>query len=476
MKKLFLLFSFFFCFMSFSQNDDTLTYFKDLEQATTDEEKIKINIQLAKHFWAIDPSRSLQYSVNAKELSRTNNDKKHLADALCAEGEVNFLFQNFDKAEANFTEALTNYDKEKTPIGKAEALQGLGKVAYAKNDLRAALTHYSEALKIFEKENYKDGLPGLYINLGLLYEDGRNFDQAIDFYKKGLRIAHETNDVDAESSCYTNLGNIFSGQGNYKQSIDFLEKSLELKRKIGNRKGEGSSLNNLGAVYYQMGNLEKSLTLFHQAYDIYLKLDDKRSIFPSCNNLGSIYHEKKEYTKALEYYNKSYAISKELGSLSKKIVSLENLTLLHKDMKNFEKAIEYSILCWQLKDTLYNKDQAKINSEMQTRFASEKKQQENELLNLQVKSESLMKTIFIIVTCLMIVIAFFIFRGFRQKHKMNLALEEKNKIIEEQQREVLDSIHYAKRIQQSLLASEKYIQRNIDRLRSNDQKKELKSK
>ena len=77
-----------------------------------------------------------------------------------------------------------------------------------------------------------------------------------------------------------------------------------------------------------------------------------------------------------------------------------------------------------------------------------------------------MKTIFIIVTCLMIVIAFFIFRGFRQKHKMNLALEEKNQIIEEQQREVLDSIHYAKRIQQSLLATEKYIHRNIERLKT----------
>jgi cell division protein FtsL len=124
------------------------------------------------------------------------------------------------------------------------------------------------------------------------------------------------------------------------------------------------------------------------------------------------------------------------------------------------------VQCWQLKDTLYNRDQAQINSEMQTRFATEKKEQENALLNLQVKSESLQKMVFIVIACLMMVMAFFIFRGFRQKHKTNLALEEKNKIIEEQQREVLDSIHYAKRIQQSLLATEKYIQRNIDRLKS----------
>lgn len=466
MKKLFLLFSFFCFFNSFSQNDDTLGYFKTLKEATTDEERIKVNMQLAKHFWAIDNLRSLQYSGAAKELSRVNNDKKHLADALCAEGEANFLLQNYDRAEDNFTEALTNYDKDKTPIGTAEALQGLGKIAYAKNDLSASLTHYSEALKIFEKENYKDGLPGLYINLGLLYEDSGNSEQAIDFYKKGLKIAHENNDIVAETSCYMNLGNIFHSQKSYKQGQDFLLKALELARKVGNKKGVGSALNNLGASYYEMGNVEKALDYFEEAYTVYLSLKDKKSVFPACNNLGSIYHEKKEYAKALEYFDKSYTISKELGSFSKQIVSLENLTLLHKDMGNLKEALDYSILCWQLKDTLYNKDQAQMNTEMQTRFATEKKQQENELLNLQVKSESLMKTIFIIVTCLLVVIAFFIFRGFRQKHKMNLALEEKNQIIEEQQREVLDSIHYAKRIQQSLLATEKYIHRNIERLKS----------
>jgi tetratricopeptide (TPR) repeat protein len=465
-KKLFLAFSFFCFFNSFSQNDDTLAYFKSLKEAATDEEKIKVNMQLAKHFWAIDNLRSLQYSGAAKELSRAINDKKHLGDALCAEGESNFILQNYNKAEANFTEALITYDKLKTPIGTAEALQGLGKVAYAKNDLGASLTHYGEALKIFERENYKDGLPGLYINLGLLYEDSGNMNQAIEFYKKGLKMSHESKDVVAESSCYMNIGSIFYSQGSFKQAIDFLEKALELNRSVGNKKGMGSALNNLGATYYDMGNIDKALSYFEEAYSVYLSLKDKKSIFPACNNLGSIYHERKEYTKALEYFDQAYAISEGLGSLPKKIVSLENLTLLHRDMKNYEKAVEYSVLCWQLKDTLYNKDQAKINTEMQTRFATEKKQQENELLNLQVKSESLMKTIFIIVTCLMIVIAFFIFRGFRQKHKMNLALEEKNQIIEEQQREVLDSIHYAKRIQQSLLATDKYITRTFERLKS----------
>ncbi len=42
-------------------------------------------------------------------------------------------------------------------------------------------------------------------------------------------------------------------------------------------------------------------------------------------------------------------------------------------------------------------------------------------------------------------------------------LEEKNKLIEEKQKEILDSIHYAKRIQQALLPTQKYISKNLNK-------------
>lgn len=444
---------------------DSLTLFKSLNQATTNQQKIDANIKLARYFLAVNVPRSFTYSNKAKSLAQNSNNDAGIGDAFLVEGEANFLLGNNEEAGNNFTEALSRFDKEKNPISVAEAYEGLGKVAYKSDDLTAALTHFSEALKIFEKHNFKDGLAGVYINLGLLYEDTGNQNQALDFYKKALKIAEENHDIVSESSCYTNIGNIYTTQKKFDLAIQSLEKSLELKREIGNKKGEGTSLNNLGATYYEMGNLDKALEYFQSAYDLYMTIDDKKSSFPACNNIGSIYYDIKNYSKALLYYDRAYALAQELNSLPKKILSLENLTMLHRDMGNMSQAVDYSVLCWQLKDTLYNHEQAEINAEMQTKFASEKKQQENEILNLQVKSESFMKMIFIVAAGLMLVIVFFIFRGLRQKQKVNRALEEKNKIIEdqkytvekqkqiveEQNKDITDSIKYAERIQQAIL-------------------------
>lgn len=458
-------FVFISCFSVLAGGTDSIPLLKALQNAGTNNQKINASIKLAKYFLAVNVPRSYYYSRQAKSLSQADNNETGLGDAFCAEAEADFLLSDYENAGKHFTEALLHYDKEKDPIGTAEAYEGLGKVAYRQDDLSAALAHFSEALKIFEKHNYKDGLAGLYINLGLLYEDTGNQNQAIDFYKKGLKIAEDNQDIVSESSCYTNLGNVYTAQKKFDLAIQSLEKSLELKKQIGSKKGEGTSLNNLGATYYEMGNQERALEYFQAAYDLYLAINDKKSSFPACNNIGSIYYDTKNYEKALYYFDRAYALAEELNSLSKKIVSLENLTMLHRDMGNMSQAVDYSVLCWQLKDTLYNREQAEINAEMQTKFSSEKKQQENEILNLQVKSESFMKMIFIAIAALMLVIAFFIFRGLRQKQKINLALEEKNKIIEdqklmvekqkliveEQNKDIKDSIKYAERIQQAIL-------------------------
>ncbi len=452
-----------------SVEQDSLVLYKNLRQASSNPLKAQANIALAKFFLARNLSQAQNFVNAAKSLSQSSSSNEGLADAFCVEGEINYLLGNYALSKSNYTEALSHINKATQPLSMGDVYSGLGKNAYKLDEFDAALTHYSEALSIFEKHNYKDGLAGVYINLGLLYEDMLNQEQAIEYYNKALTISIDNNDIVAEASCYTNLGNIYCDQKKYEKAIEALQLSLKLKRSIGNKKGEGSSLNNLGATYYAMHQEDKALYYFLEAYKIYINLNDYKSSFPSCNNIGSIYHEKKQYDKAMEYYLKSYNISLKLGSISKKILCLESLTLLNRDVGNYKQATDFSIECLSLKDTLYNKDQAENTTEMQTRFSTEKKQQENEILNLKVKSESFIKTIFIIAASLLLALAFFIFRGLQQKQKANTALEEKNKIIEEQKqtvehqkhvveeqnKDIMDSIRYAERIQTAILPPEK---------------------
>lgn len=65
---------------------------------------------------------------------------------------------------------------------------------------------------------------------------------------------------------------------------------------------------------------------------------------------------------------------------------------------------------------------------------------------------------------LMIVVAAVTFRAYKQKQKANEIISQQKLVVEEKQKQILDSIYYAKRIQQSLLPTEKYIHRSLKKL------------
>lgn len=57
----------------------------------------------------------------------------------------------------------------------------------------------------------------------------------------------------------------------------------------------------------------------------------------------------------------------------------------------------------------------------------------------------------------------FVIKSNIQKNKTNKILKEQTKIIETKQKEILDSINYAGRIQKTILPSEKYIEKSINK-------------
>ena len=71
---------------------------------------------------------------------------------------------------------------------------------------------------------------------------------------------------------------------------------------------------------------------------------------------------------------------------------------------------------------------------------------------------------------LVLLLAVFIFKSYRQKRKANIIIlqqksevEKQKHLVEMKQKEIIDSIHYAKRIQQSLMAPESQINKILNK-------------
>src|SRR5205814_1758182 len=75
------------------------------------------------------------------------------------------------------------------------------------------------------------------------------------------------------------------------------------------------------------------------------------------------------------------------------------------------------------------------------------------------------------ILLLVISFAVFAYRSFLQKQKANVEITKQKEIIEEKQKEILDSIRYAKKIQTALITSENYIEKNLNKLITHEGKR-----
>jgi hypothetical protein len=108
-----------------------------------------------------------------------------------------------------------------------------------------------------------------------------------------------------------------------------------------------------------------------------------------------------------------------------------------------------------------------MNYNFDSRQAAEKAELEKKELIAETERKK-QKIIFWVICgiCLTIgIIAIMMFRSVRNAKKQQKLIEEQKQLVEEKQLAILDSMHYAERIQKSLLPTDRYIARNMERLK-----------
>jgi serine phosphatase RsbU (regulator of sigma subunit) len=375
-------------------------------------------------------------------------------------------------------------------------------ISAAYNDLGyangKAFESSQEALIIAEKENNIGGEVCAYLNMGTYFQLKGDAKQALDYFLKGQDIAEKNNEKDMLGMVYNRLSLFYRGvMRNRKRALEYSQKELTAKKESNDKSGYAGALVNIGNIYYDMDSTRHALQYYIEASDFYVALKDNTHLADVENNIGSAYSDLKEYDKAIEYYQKALSTYKELDSkadismcygnignvynmkgemdkgvsyseqalqmaraVNAKDVVAAAYTFLaegYSKLGDYKKAFDYQTGLLNINDTIFNEATTKQINDMQVKYDTEKKEKENKILELSINKQKIINYSILAGLLLVIALAFFIFRGYRDKQKANEALAEKNKIIQEINKDIIDSINYAKRIQHAILTSDEYL-------------------
>jgi tetratricopeptide (TPR) repeat protein len=360
----------------------------------------------------------------------------------------------------------------------------LGAILENKGDQSGPLNYHFQSLKIAEQLGNKEGLASVYSNIGIVYESLEDLEKAIEYYSKAMSHYRSIGKKAGMALCYNNIANAYMKQDKIEEATELFEKSIQLHRETGDISGLAYSLNNLGALYNNVfDNFPKALDYFEQSLKLHEQRNDKRGIVYALMNIGNVYYKQKKYDKARNFLSRSLEISYTTEYPEIIRDAAQEMFYLGKATKNGKEALEMFRLFITMRDSINNQETRKAGIQKQIQYEYDKKAvadsirnaekniQENIKREQEIKQRRAYSYGGLIAFVLMLVIALISFRAFKNKQKANEIIslqkklvDEQKHMIEEKQKEIIDSITYARRIQRSLLPSGRQIERALGKL------------
>ncbi len=253
---------------------------------------------------------------------------------------------------------------------------------------------------------------------------------------------------------------MYQQKGQYDKALKFLVDGLKLREEIGDQSGIAISYSNIGINYNLTNDFLKAESYLLKAIVIMNRIGDKASLSNTYNNLGDLYYKFKKYDEAKKMQLTSLKIASEIHSKPTLLYTYASLIKCDSALGDFKEAYEYQRQYITTKDSVFREESDKRMQEMQTKYETEKKETEiqlltkdSELQKSKVKTQRIVIGSIIAGLIIMIALAFFIFNRLQITRKQKRIIEEQKKLVDIKNMHITDSITYAKRIQDAILPS-----------------------
>ena len=399
------------------------------------------------------PEMAIQYAMKAIKYAESTNDNEQLVKGYSY---IGVCHRNL----GNYTDALEYY---RLGLKKAQELKVADQEAYA------------------------------YINLGNLYLYQEQYDEAEENLHSGLNLGKKLNDSLILSYCYLNLGRAYLGRNLYEQAEENLEHALEVRTRIHASAGDIAVCKKyLGDIYFARGEIDRAMSRYHECIsnEKYLSdIDLQSEIF---RKLSQLYYQRQEYDSSEYFGEKSLKLASNIGAKFRIRNAHEILARIHYAKDEFQEAADHynqvilyndSVFSEELTEKLFNIQYKAKTYEQEGKISS--LERENDLLEENNRLQDrfiMMLAIFLALGVLMLVVLFIMNKKTkrlnRQLHSQHeeiksknielknradeiaqkhAELEQQNEYIDkqrlmlaQQQKQITDSISYAKRIQDAL--------------------------
>ena len=334
---------------------------------------------------------ALEYSIKSLKVAEEIKDTLLITDALLGNSFNYMLAKNYPEALQEQIKALKLFEMTKDSVGIARTYSDMGVTDMFAGKLDAALIQHKKALEMRKKLKDANAIGISHNYVATIYKRQGKFNEALATVKEGIPYNLQFGDSRFIIDAYVEAGDIYLELKDYKNAIANYNLALEVAKKNNSQNYQAKTLMLIGNANKNTGNIREALNSLQMADNIVLSNDYKTRRF--------IYKTLTETYITNDDYKSAYQNQLKYNQMNDSV----NAT---------EKADKITRLTQQL---VY-----------ENKRALQKASQDKEITiqQSQIKQQKLIRNISIGGLLIVFGFAFVFFKRFKEKRKLNVALEE----------------------------------------------------
>lgn len=438
-KTSLLLLLLFIKFTAFGQ-DQTIDSLKTVLSKLEDSpEKVRTLLELGQEYQYTSLEDAINYVTTAKELATKINYDEGLGNSYRFLG-------NFYKRLGKYPESLDAYGAGldvftgmKDLIGQSIILNNFGSLYADQGQESKALDYYFESLKLGEQAKDKKRIVTALSNIGNIYLNnaGTNkkaLSKALEYSLRALPIARELKDDQIIGTVTVNIGEVYMNQERHDSALFYFGQSLDAFANTGD---VCYTLNDIGKLYERTQKYDSALVYHQRALKIATDLGAQEDMASSLLGVAQIYFREGKTKNALAAYQKAKDIATPLDLKYQLREAYQGLTSSYTALHDYNNAFKYQTLLAAVKDSIYGNETDEKLARLEFNFQIERKQTEIDLLTKdkqlresELRRQKIARNTVTGGLVLAFIMAFILYRGYRNKVKTNKILDHQKEQIE----------------------------------------------
>lgn len=266
------------------------------------------------------------------------------------------------------------------------SLNNLGVNARRTDNLRKATDYHMEVLNLADRfsdqSNSVRKSKCIALNsLGNINISLKQYTKSIEIFKQSNAIERTMNSDIGQAVNMANIGEAFELSEQTDSARRYYELSLAFNEKAGSVLGIALCNNNLGKIYQKEKQFDKALSYFERSIELIRTTGDKYHLIISLESAASIWIEKKQYQNAIRLLDDAIRLGKEIHAKVLLKEAYLMLSRINREDGKYQKAFDLLALSHQYSDSIFNEENQRHLTEIQTKYETKQKEQQITLLN-----------------------------------------------------------------------------------------------